>query len=132
MQTQGLSHVSLTVRDMGSSAPWYEQLLGAQRLLEQDDGAGNRFTVLAAGPLLLGLRQWADTPGADRFDHRRVGLDHVGFSCGGADEVDQWRARLDELGIGHSGLETSPFGVHLNLRDPDGIALEFFAMAGDA
>ena len=37
--------------------------------------------------------------------------------------------RLAELGVESSGLETSPFGTHLNFRDPDGIAMEFFLPA---
>ena len=40
--------------------------------------------------------------------------------------------RLGELGVENSGPESSPFGTHLNFRDPDGIAMEFFLPATSA
>ena len=36
-------------------------------------------------------------------------------------------ARLDELGVTHGGIVDAPYGSGLSFRDPDGIALEFFA-----
>jgi len=35
--------------------------------------------------------------------------------------------RLDELGIRHSDIEDADYGSDVSFRDPDGIALEFFA-----
>ena len=42
----------------------------------------------------------------------------------GADPV---LARLDELGIAHGGVVDAHYGSGLSFRDPDGVALEFFA-----
>lgn len=39
-------------------------------------------------------------------------------------------ARLDELNIAHGGVVEAPYGSGLSFRDPDGIALEFFAPPG--
>jgi hypothetical protein len=39
-------------------------------------------------------------------------------------------ARLGELGVQHGGIVTAPYGLGLSFRDPDGIALEFFAPPG--
>ena len=36
---------------------------------------------------------------------------------------------VDELGIEHGGIKDAPYGSGLAFRDPDGIALEFFAPA---
>jgi catechol 2,3-dioxygenase-like lactoylglutathione lyase family enzyme len=36
-------------------------------------------------------------------------------------------ARLDELGIAHGEIAHAHYGSGLSFRDPDGIALEFFA-----
>jgi len=41
-------------------------------------------------------------------------------------ELEAWQARLDELGIEHDAIDDQGFAVALNLRDPDGIALEFY------
>ena len=38
-----------------------------------------------------------------------------------------WVTRLDELGIEHGGIVDAHYGSGLSFRDPDGIALEFFA-----
>ena len=40
--------------------------------------------------------------------------------------IDAWAARLDELGIAHDPIDDQGFAVGLNVRDPDGIALEFY------
>jgi hypothetical protein len=42
-----------------------------------------------------------------------------------------WRlggARLDEQGVTNSGIIEDENGLHLNAKDPDNIALEFFYM----
>jgi len=36
-----------------------------------------------------------------------------------------------ELGVEHGGIVDAPYGSGLSFRDPDGIALEFFAPPGD-
>ena len=40
---------------------------------------------------------------------------------------EKWASRLDELGIEHGGIVDAHYGSGLSFRDPDGIALEFFA-----
>jgi predicted ATPase len=55
------------------------------------------------------------------------GLDHVSFGCADRDQLEQWQARLDELGIKHDGIAEDANGCGLSFRDPDGIALEFWA-----
>ena len=39
-------------------------------------------------------------------------------------------SRLDELGVAHSGIDDQHYGSGVSFRDPDGIALEFFAPPG--
>jgi hypothetical protein len=41
--------------------------------------------------------------------------------------LSEWEARLDELGIAHGGIVDAGYGSGLSFRDPDNIALEFFA-----
>lgn len=63
----------------------------------------------------------------DRFDEYRLGLDHVAFGCATREELKRWQARLQELGIPYGGIVDAPYGSGLSFRDPDNIALEFFA-----
>ena len=125
-----LTHVALTVRDLSVSVPWYEQLLGAKPVLDEDTDPGFHHTVYLLGNTLLGLHQHTTAAPAERFSEHRVGLDHVAFACANRAELEQWVQRLDELGIEHGGIKDRAYGSGVSFRDPDGIALEFFAPPG--
>lgn len=122
----GLHHAALTVRDVDASARWYGELFGLEPVLERRDDDGD-VSILGNDTLLLGLQRHPGTGEAGGFDHRRVGLDHLAIGCRDAAAIEAWADRLRALGIDHTGPETSAFGTHLNLRDPDGIAIELFA-----
>ena len=51
----------------------------------------------------------------------------MAFGCADRDELEKWAARLDELGIEHGPHQGRAYGSGVSFRDPDGIALEFFA-----
>ena len=63
----------------------------------------------------------------DKFSEMQTGLDHVSFACRDRNELQDWAARLDQLGITHGGIVDAHYGSGVSFRDPDGIALEFFA-----
>ena len=44
--------------------------------------------------------------------------------------LEQWTRRLDDLGVAHGGIKDAPYGSGVSFRDPDGVALEFFAPPG--
>ncbi|HVF33173.1 MAG TPA: VOC family protein [Acidimicrobiales bacterium] len=120
-----ITHVALTVSDLGRSVPWYERLFDDKPVLDEDTGPF-RHVVWLVGSTLVGLHQFPDpTPGT--FDERRVGLDHVAFACADRSELETWQAKLEELGIAHGGIVDAAYGSGLSFRDPDNIALEFFA-----
>lgn len=123
-----LNHVAVTVRDLDVSGPWYRTLLGADPVLDEHTDAGFRHLVwLLPGGTLFGIHQH-DTPATDEaFSEFRVGLDHVGFGCAARSDLEQWVTRLNELDIAHGGIVDAPYGSGLSFRDPDGVALEFFA-----
>lgn len=121
-----ITHVALTVSDLGRSVPWYEQLFGASPVLDEDTGPF-RHVVWALGQTLLGLHEHAGTQSSEPFSEFRPGLDHVSFGCADRDELEQWQARLNELGVAHGGVIEASYGSGLSFRDPDNIALEFFA-----
>ncbi len=123
-----LTHVALTVRDLAVSIPWYEALLDAEPVLDEDTDPNMHHTVYLLGNgTLLGLHQH-DTPAPPgRFGEYNIGLDHVAFGVESRDELEKWADRLDELGVEHGGIKDAPYGSGVSFRDPDGIALEFFA-----
>jgi glyoxylase I family protein len=126
----GMAHVALTVNDLAVSVPWYERLPGSKPVMDEDTGAYHHTVYLLPGGVLLSLHQFPGGGGSDRFDERRVGLDHVSFGVANRAELEAWQARLEELGIRHGGIVDAHFGSALAFRDPDNIALELFAPPG--
>jgi glyoxylase I family protein len=123
-----LTHVALTVRDLAVSVPWYQALLDAEPVLDEDTDPDFHHTVYLLGNnTLLGLHQHQEPAPAERFSEFRVGLDHVSFGCANRAELEKWARRLDDLGIAHGQIKEASYGSGLSFRDPDGIALEFFA-----
>ena len=114
------SHISLTVSDPRRSADFYRGMLGMDTVLSSDE-----LIILARGPLMIALREHPAT--ADQgFDPGRIGLDHVAFQVPNRAELEAWHTKLLAAGVTCSEIESSPFGLHLNLKDPDNIALELF------
>lgn len=123
-----LNHVAVTVRDLEISGPWYKALIGAEPLIDEHTSAGFRHLVWALpNGTLFGIHQHDRAPGDGDFSEFSVGLDHIGFGCANRAELEAWQARLEELGVANPGIVDESYGSGLSFRDPDGIALEFFA-----
>jgi catechol-2,3-dioxygenase len=122
-----LNHIALTVRDLAVSVPWYEALFDADPVIDEDTDPDMHHTVYMLGNTLVGLHQHGRATPITQFSEFNVGLDHVAFGCADRDELEKWVRRLDELGIDHGGIKDATYGSGLSFRDPDGIALEFFA-----
>ena len=126
-----LTHVAVTVRDLAVSAPWYQALFGASPVIDEDtDPDMHHIVYLLDNGTLFGLHQHAQEAPGEKFSEFRVGLDHVSFACASRAELEKWALRLDELGVGHADIKDASYGSGLSFRDPDGIALEFFAPPG--
>ena len=124
-----IAHVAVTVTDLTVSEAWYTRVLGVEPVLDENTGSF-RHIVYQVGSTLLGLHGFASLESSGPFNERRPGLDHVAFGCAHRDELVQWAARLDELGVAHGGIVDAGYGSGLSFRDPDNIALEFFAPPG--
>jgi glyoxylase I family protein len=123
-----IAHVSLTVSDLDRSIPWYERLFDAKLVLDDTASAFRRAALIVAGQAVVGLQDFPDPADSLPFNERRVGLDHLAFACSSRGELEAWKARLDELGIVNGGVVDAGYGSALSFRDPDNIALEFFAL----
>lgn len=122
-----IGHVALTVRSLAVSRPWYQQLIGADPVLDEPTHGGFHHTVFMIGSTLIGLHEHPATEVADAFTELRAGLDHVAFACADRAALTTWQQRLDDLDIAHGHIVDASYGSGLSFRDPDGIALEFFA-----
>jgi glyoxylase I family protein len=132
----GIHHFSVTVRDIESSAAWYQRVFRAQRVpmtfphYEREDTGYGVLLLEPRSGLAIGLHTNTGNNGVP-FDEAQTGLDHVGFNVAGRDELEAWTRWLDELAIEHSGIRTGneplPFATVV-FRDPDNIQLELFAV----
>ena len=124
-----IQHVAITVTDLAVSEAWYTMVLGVGPILDEDTGPF-RHIVYLLGNTMLGLHGFPDLVTTERFNERRPGLDHLAFGCANRDELRAWKIHLDELGIPNGGIVDAPRYSALSFRDPDNIALEFFAPRG--
>jgi catechol 2,3-dioxygenase-like lactoylglutathione lyase family enzyme len=127
-------HIALTVTDLETSRAWYRRLLGTDPVIDEDvatlpghhEGFHHTIFVLPGGAILA-LHAHGGTDRGERSDELRPGLDHIGFGCADRAELERLRAHLDEVGIDHGGIADDALGHGLSFRDPDNIALEFWA-----
>ncbi|NEM04491.1 VOC family protein [Geodermatophilus normandii] len=122
MSAPVVDHVTLTVTDLDVSQRFYCELLGLVRLA--DFGTVRVLVHRASGFTLSLARHGA---GGGRFDETRTGLDHLGFAAASRAALEAREAQLRAMGATYTPIRDMAFGWHLNVRDPDGIALEFFA-----
>ena len=124
-----LAHVAVTVSDLERSIRWYSTLFGADPVLDEDETTGgfHHTVYLLDGGQLFGLHTHPGSTPDGPFTERLAGLDHVSFACADRAELESQAARLEELGIKHGGIVDAHYGSGVSFRDPDGIALEFFA-----
>jgi catechol 2,3-dioxygenase-like lactoylglutathione lyase family enzyme len=125
-----LGHVAVTVRDLSVSTAFYGRLFGVDPVLDEDEPTGGYHHVVfpIGDGMLFGLHCHPNTSrSGEGFNEFRPGLDHVAFACADRTELEEWQARLDGLGVRHGGIVDAHYGSGLSFRDPDGIALEFFA-----
>jgi len=62
----------------------------------------------------------------ERFDERRVGLDHLSLRVADREELERWVEHLDGCGVAHSGIIDATWGPTVVFRDPDNIQVELF------
>ena len=60
-------------------------------------------------------------------DGAGVGLDHLAFAVPDGESLVSWAEHLGEVGIDHDGVVLENGHPSLQLRDPDGIAVELVA-----
>jgi catechol 2,3-dioxygenase-like lactoylglutathione lyase family enzyme len=120
------------------SASWYEALFDAKPVLDENTDPDFHHTAYMLGNgTIIGLHQ-QERPRPASSSASAGGLDHVGFGCANRGELEHWARRLDERGVQHGvqhglqhgGITDASYGSGVSFRDPDGIALEFFAPPG--
>jgi catechol 2,3-dioxygenase-like lactoylglutathione lyase family enzyme len=123
MSDRGLTHIALTVRDIGRSVAFYRDFGGFEIVHERrDEESGSAVVWLSdlTRPFVIVLIQNQEPI------HPLAGSNHLGVSLPSRSDVDDIasRARAEgrlELGPTDSG---HPVGYWAIIRDPDGHQLE--------
>jgi glyoxylase I family protein len=118
----GFSHVQLLVSDVRASEQWYTTVLGMDRFAA-DESIG--YVALRHRPsgvaIVLSTRRGTD---ADES-----ALDHLAFAVPDGPTLETWAEHLTAAGIEHNGVVLELGKPSLQLRDPDGNAIELVAPA---
>jgi catechol-2,3-dioxygenase len=120
----GLSHVQLNVTDPGVSAAWYAAALGLEPFAADPDVGYVALTHRAARLVVVLTRR-----DAGPVDHDAGVLDHLAFAVPDGASLEAWAAHLTDAGIDHPGVVSENGNPSLQLRDPDGTAVELVAPA---
>ena len=123
-------HVTLSVTDAEASAVWYCRALDAEVVARREGDSWRRVLVRSHGGVVVGLTQHDATADGDRFEPTRVGLDHLSVACRDTAEVEAWSEHLAGVGVSRGEIRWEAYGTTVVAKDPDGIALEFFASTG--
>ena len=133
----GFSHIQLLVSDVSASEKWYTAALGLDVLTRSATGdyvalihrPGRVVIVLTPHP--------SGRPTDGALDHGVLDhgvldhgvLDHIAFAVPDGPTLQTWADQLTEAGIDHPGIVLELGKPSLQLRDPDGIAVELVAPA---
>lgn len=118
----GLSHVQLNVTDPVASAEWYSAALGLGAYAA-DPAIGYVALIHRPARLVVVLTRRDGGPP----DHAAGVLDHLAFAVPDGSSLEAWAAHLTAIGIPHPGVVSENGNPSLQLRDPDGTAVELVA-----
>jgi catechol 2,3-dioxygenase-like lactoylglutathione lyase family enzyme len=121
-----IGHIAISVADLDASTSWYTNLFGSQPVLDEDTGPFRHVVYAIGNGMMFGLHAFPEGS-SGTFDVHHPGLDHVAFDVADRDQLTDCAKRLDSLNISHGDIVDAPYGSGLSFKDPDGIALEFFA-----
>ena len=121
----GLSHVQLLVSDLSASTAWYSATFGLEPYVEDPDNGYIALRHRAAKIVIVLTSAFPTRVSVDGLPTGR--LDHIAFAVADEDALRMWAEHLTSIGIAHEGVVLELGKPSLQLRDPDGIAIELVA-----
>ncbi len=121
----GLSHFQLRVSNVEASALWYSAALGLVPFA-QDSRIGYVALRHRGAKVVVVLTQEPE-PDIEPDEPAAQQLDHLAFAVPDGESLSVWADHLAEIGVDHAGIVLENGHPSLQLRDPDGIAIELVA-----
>jgi len=115
-----LDHVAITVRDVGRSVKWYQDVLGLRRAHADQWGGIPSFVVAGDTGLALFPAKGAGSQAPSGPGARRV--DHIAFRAS-RENFDRARTELGAKGVTFT-FQDHGISHSIYFRDPDGHKLE--------
>jgi catechol 2,3-dioxygenase-like lactoylglutathione lyase family enzyme len=115
----GFSHLQLCVRDVRASIAWYCAVLGMEVMSEHGDVVALRHREAR---LVIVV-----SSGEPDVGHSPI--DHLAFAVADGPTLEAWAAHLRESGLEVPAVVDELGKPSLQLRDPDGNAVELVAPA---
>jgi catechol 2,3-dioxygenase-like lactoylglutathione lyase family enzyme len=139
MTVTSLHHVTLRVQDPDRSRRFYEDVLGlafmelpvgdvVTAIWRGAPSEGAMFATQAGQTFLVLAPPLEGTPMDDRFDERRIGVDHLAFGVDDRAALEELVERLGANDVETAGIETDPVlgKEYVCFRDPDNVQWEFY------
>jgi glyoxylase I family protein len=139
MTVTNLHHVAIRVQDPARSRSFYEEILGLSFLELPVGGAvtaawrgapaeGTLLATQAGDTFVILEPPLEGTPEDERFNERRIGIDHLAFGVDDRTTLDELVERLRAEGSETVGVEHDPVldKDYVAFRDPDNVQWEFY------
>ena len=121
METSGLNHIIMTIKDAKTSQAFYGDLLGFET-----ETIADGFFFRVGGVTIFFFPSSHPLPD-DRFNEFRLGLDHLSFNAPSETVLYSLAEQLQAAGVDTKGVETYHTGnKYVAFRDPDNIQLEYW------
>lgn len=129
--TPGFDHIDLSVTDIERSRKFYADVLEFDVKSIPADYSDPLFAgtfYFIVGGIEVGFIHHPETQPDDRFNERRVGLDHLSFKAPDEAALTALAERLLRAGVATNGVETYSHSgkKYVSFRDPDNIQLEYW------
>ena len=121
METSGLNHIIMTIKDSKISRAFYGELLGLEI-----ETIADGFFFRIGGVTIFFFPSSHPLPD-DRFNEFRIGLDHLSFTAPSETALHSLAEQLQAASVDTKGVETYHTGnKYVAFRDPDNIQFEYW------
>lgn len=122
---EGISHVSLSVRDCETTAAWWRAVFELPEVMRIEEDTWRAILLELPDGRAIEFQQH-DGNGGETFDPARTGFDHMGLAVDTREQLLEWQGHFEQRGVEHTPIVERDYGAVLTFKDPDRIQFEMF------